>query len=61
MATGAAHLEEVPADPRDTAPDLPASFAVALVQALAKDPSRRPTTALAYAHLLQVAVHPVTR
>ena len=56
IATGVAQLEEPPPDPSVVRPDLPAAFSFALVQALAKEPERRPPTALAYAHLLQVAL-----
>jgi serine/threonine protein kinase len=50
IGTGMAHLDEQPPDPRVT-PQL--SFAI--LQALEKDPARRPRTATAYATMLQVA------
>lgn len=52
---GVAHLDEEPPDPSASRPDLPPRFAWAVLQALAKDPSNRPPTATAYAHLLRVA------
>ena len=52
---GTAHLNEVPPDPLELRPELPGSFAWALLRALEKEPSRRPPTATAYASLLHVA------
>ena len=52
---GVAHLEEQPPDPRTIRPDLPTSLAWAVLQALEKDPARRPTSATAYAMMLRVA------
>ena len=48
-----AHLKEEPADPRSTRPELPDTFAWALLTALAKEPAGRPETATAYAQLLR--------
>jgi len=50
-----AHLNEIPADIRDFRPDAPADLAAVLSQGLAKDPSLRPPTAIAYAILLKAA------
>jgi serine/threonine protein kinase len=47
-----AHLEEEPPNPCVTRPDAPGSLGWAIVQALAKDPQRRPPTATAYAHMI---------
>jgi serine/threonine-protein kinase len=44
-----AHLSEQPPDPGATRPELPARFGGALLQALAKEPGERPTSARAYA------------
>ena len=49
------HIDEEPPDPREARPELPPDLAWALVQAMVKDPARRPTTALAYATMLQAA------
>ena len=52
---GAAHLGEEPPDPGAHRDDVPQALSWAVVQALAKDPSRRPPTATAYAHMLRMA------
>ena len=52
---GVAHLEEEPPDPRTSRDDLPPGFGWAVLQALAKEPARRPPTATAYAHMLGMA------
>jgi serine/threonine protein kinase len=52
---GIAHLEELPPDPVAIRPDLPASLGWAVLQALEKDPARRPPSATAYAMMLRVA------
>jgi len=52
---GFAHLTIPAPDPRELRPDLSANLAVALLAALAKDPSERPTTATALARLIHVA------
>jgi len=51
---GFAHLTEPVPDPRERRPELPADFALALVTALAKAPSERPTTATALARMLHL-------
>jgi serine/threonine protein kinase len=50
-----AHLNEEPPDPVALRPELPGELSWALLQALAKDPARRPPTAIAYAHMLRLA------
>jgi serine/threonine-protein kinase len=52
---GFAHLAEPPPDPRERQPGLPADFALALLTALEKEPSARPTTATALARMLHTA------
>jgi serine/threonine protein kinase len=52
---GVAHLEEQPPDPCTIRPDLPQSLGWVVLQALAKDPARRSTSATAYAMMLRVA------
>ena len=52
---GIAHLEEPPPDPSELRPELPESLGWAVVQALNKDPARRPTSGTAYATMLRVA------
>ena len=58
---GVAHLEEQPPDPATMRPDLPKSLAWVVLQALEKDPARRPTSATAYATMLRVAVRETSR
>jgi serine/threonine-protein kinase len=50
-----AHLEDDPPDPREGRDDVTPGYAWAMLLALEKDPSRRPPTAIAYAHLLSVS------
>ena len=50
-----AHLEDTPPDPCRERTDVPASLSWAVLQALHKDPARRPPTATAYARGVQVA------
>jgi serine/threonine protein kinase len=50
-----AHLEEAPPDPCAGRSDLPAELGAAVLEALAKEPARRPGTATAYSHLLRFA------
>jgi eukaryotic-like serine/threonine-protein kinase len=52
---GFAHLTEPPPDPRERRPELPAALAQALLAALDKDPSKRPTTATALARMLHLS------
>jgi serine/threonine protein kinase len=52
---GFAHLVEPPPDAHDLRPELPADVGAALLSALAKNPSDRPTTGTALARLLHVA------
>ena len=52
---GVAHLEEEPADPGAGRDDWSPELSWAVLQALAKDPARRPPTATAFATMLQVA------
>ncbi|TMK73041.1 MAG: serine/threonine protein kinase [Actinobacteria bacterium] len=56
LQVGLAHLDEVPADPATARSDCSGALSSAIVQALEKEPSRRPATATAYATLIQVAV-----
>jgi len=50
-----AHLDEPPPDPRADRDDLPEAVSEFALQALEKDPARRPPTATAYARMLLVA------
>jgi serine/threonine protein kinase len=50
-----AHLNEQPPDPCVARPELPGELSWALLQALAKDPAKRPPTAIAFAHMLRLA------
>ena len=52
---GMAHLEEVPVDPREKRPELPAALSAAILATLAKEPGRRPAGAAAFADLLSAA------
>jgi serine/threonine protein kinase len=58
---GMAHLKEEPADPRTNRPDLPPGISWAALQALAKEPGKRPSTATAYANMLRVSARPSTQ
>jgi serine/threonine-protein kinase len=55
LQVGLAHLGEDPPDPLVARPDLPKDLSWAVLQALAKEPERRPPTATAYGHMLRVA------
>jgi serine/threonine protein kinase len=55
LQVGLAHLGEEPPDPLASRPDLPKELSWAVLQALAKEPERRPPTATAYGHMLRVA------
>ena len=50
-----AHLNLEPPDPCANRDDAPEGLSWAIVQALAKDPDKRPPTATAYAHLISFA------
>jgi serine/threonine-protein kinase len=52
---GLAHLQEPPPDPCANRSDLPAEFSWAVLQALDKQPERRPSTATAYSTMLGLA------
>jgi serine/threonine-protein kinase len=52
---GFAHLLEPPPDPRERRPELSADMAIALLTALEKDPTRRPTSGTAAARMLHLA------
>ena len=56
---GRAHLEEAPGDPGAGREDVPGALSWAVLQALNKQPSRRPQTATAYATMLRVAARRV--
>jgi serine/threonine protein kinase len=51
-----AHLTLEPPDPCSDRPDAPDGLSWAILQALAKEPEKRPPTATAYAHLISFAV-----
>jgi serine/threonine protein kinase len=53
-----AHVDLDPPDPTVARPDLPRPLAWGLLQGLAKDPARRPTTARAYARMLSMGADP---
>jgi serine/threonine protein kinase len=53
---GTAHLEEEPPDLTSIRPEATASLHWVVGRALAKEPSERPSTATAYAHMLQLAL-----
>jgi serine/threonine protein kinase len=55
LRIGVAHLEDEPTDPREKRPDLPAALSGVVLRALAKAPEQRPSSAVAYAHMLDVA------
>ena len=55
LQVGVAHLEDRPTDPRELRPELPAALADAVLRALAKQPEERPSSAVVYAHMLDVA------
>lgn len=52
---GLAHLEQKPADPCAHRFDLPPGLSGAVLQALEKEPDRRPATAVTYAQMLRVS------
>jgi serine/threonine protein kinase len=53
---GTAHLEEEPPDLTSVRPEATASLHWVVGRALAKEPNERPSTATAYAHMLQLAL-----
>jgi eukaryotic-like serine/threonine-protein kinase len=55
LRVGAAHLEEGAPNPRELRPELPPALADTVLRALAKQPGERPSSAVAYAHMLDVA------
>jgi serine/threonine protein kinase len=52
---GLAHIEQEPADPCANRFDLPPGLSGAVLQALEKEPDRRPATAVTYAQMLRVS------
>ena len=56
-----AHLTLEPPDPCANRPDAPEGLSWAILQALAKEPEKRPPTATAYAHLISFAVGGASR
>ena len=58
---GFAHLTEAPPDPRERRPELSDGVAQALLTALEKDPTARPTSATALARMLHVGRSPSPR
>jgi len=61
LQVGVAHLQEEPPDPVAGRSDVPSAVSWAVRRVLAKDPGRRPQTALAFSRMLQVAAEPVDR
>jgi serine/threonine protein kinase len=55
LRIGVAHLEEEPGDPTAGRTDLTSAVSWTVRQALAKDPSRRPPSATAFARMLRLA------
>jgi serine/threonine protein kinase len=51
------HLQDAPADPAASRPDVPTDVSWAILTALEKEPERRPPTAIAYANMVRVAAH----
>ncbi len=60
LQVGLAHLDEEPADPGAERDLWTPELSWAVLQALEKDPARRPPTATAYATMIQVAARPLT-
>jgi serine/threonine protein kinase len=58
LRVSSAHLDEQPLDPGSERPDLPAQLGATVLRALAKDPADRPHSAIAFAHMLDVARRP---
>jgi serine/threonine-protein kinase len=55
LRVGVAHLEDQPTNPCELRPELPPALADVVLRALAKQPEERPSSAVAYAHMLDVA------
>lgn len=55
LQVGTAHLTEGPTNPRELRPELSRALADGILLALAKEPESRPPSAVAYAHMLDVA------
>jgi serine/threonine protein kinase len=55
LALGLAHLQDEPDDPTSGRPDVPAEVGRTVCRCLAKEPDRRPRTAVAFANLLSVS------
>jgi serine/threonine protein kinase len=55
LRVGAAHLAEPAPNPCELRPELPRALADTVLRALAKQPRERPSSAAAYAHMLDVA------
>jgi serine/threonine protein kinase len=55
LQVGVAHLQEEPPDPVAGRSDVPSAVSWAVRRALAKEPDRRPQTALAFSRMLHVA------
>jgi serine/threonine-protein kinase len=57
---GLAHLEQAPDDPCAKRADVPRGLSGAVLQALEKEPTRRPATAVTYAQMLRVTARAST-
>ena len=55
LRVGVAHVEDEPTNPRELRPELPPGVGDVVLHALAKQPQERPSSAVAYAHMLDVA------
>jgi serine/threonine protein kinase len=55
LRTGMAHLQEEAGDPAAARTDIPPAVSLAVRQALAKDPRRRPPTGTAFSRMLRLA------
>jgi serine/threonine protein kinase len=56
LELASAHLLEEPASPAETRGDITPELSWAVLQALAKEPERRPPSATTYAHMLRAAL-----
>jgi eukaryotic-like serine/threonine-protein kinase len=61
LRVGLAHLNEQPADPCEVRPELPAAVGRVILDALAKEPTARPVSAVAFARMLDVARRATSR